>query len=151
VSLVAELFSRNANLLFLDEEGRVLATLRRHEGRINQPYEAPSTPLARLSSQEIAPPEHAILHPLDTEAFPLSAELETRYREREAELSRLTQVRERESALRKNLKKLLRRADALRRDLEQAGLRRAPEGQSPLADNRHDDRLRYRLLRRTTA
>ncbi|MCS6329605.1 MAG: NFACT family protein [Nitrospira sp.] len=121
VSLVAELFSRNANLLLLDEEGRVLATLRQHKERLNQPYEVPSTPLARIASQEIAPLEQAIIHPLDTEAFPLSAELETRYREREAELSRLTQVRERESALRKNLKKLLRRADALRRDLEQAG------------------------------
>ena len=121
VSLVAELFSRNANLLFLDDTGRVLASLRPHKDRLNQPYQPPSAPHARPSPQELAPPEQAMTHPPDAEPFPLSSQLEARYREREAELSRLTQVRERESALRKHLKKLLRRADALRRDLEQAG------------------------------
>lgn len=120
VSLVAELFSRNANLLFLDEDGRVLATLRHHKDRLNQPYQAPNVPPVRHASEEAAPPELGV-QPLNAEAFPLSSQLEARYREREAELSRLTQVRERESALRKHLKKLLRRADALRRDLEQAG------------------------------
>lgn len=121
VSLVAELFSRNANLLFLDETGRVLASLRPHKERLNQPYQAPSAPHPRPSPQEITPSEHATIHTLDAEPFPLSSQLEARYREREAELSRLRQVQERESALRKNLKKVLHRADALRRDLEQAG------------------------------
>lgn len=121
VSLVAELFSRNANLLFLDETGRVLASLRPHKERLNQPYQAPSAPHSRPSPQEITSSEHATIHTLDAEPFPLSSQLEARYREREAELSRLRQVQERGAVLRKNLKKLLRRADALRRDLEQAG------------------------------
>lgn len=121
VALVAELFSRNANLLFLDEEDRVLATLRPHKERLNQPYHAPNALSARPSPQEITPPAPETVHATGAEPFPLSTQLEARYREREAELSRMTQIRERESALRKHLKKLARRADALRRDLEQAG------------------------------
>ncbi len=121
VSLVAELFSRNANLLVLDEQGLVLATLRQNKDRLNQPYQPPSTAHAGCSPRDITPPEPDTALPTDTEPFPLSAQLEARYRERETELSRVTQLRERESVLRKQLKKLLRRAEALRRDLEQAG------------------------------
>lgn len=119
VALVAELFGRKADLLFLDGEERVLATLRHNQDRIGQTYHAPSPAPSRSFPHNITSlaPESSS----DTEPFPLSAKLEDLYREREAELSHLTQLRERESALRKSLKKHLRRMTALRRDLEQAG------------------------------
>ncbi len=119
VSLIAELFGRNAVLLFLDGEQRVLATLRHNKERSGQPYHAPSSTPSRSPSQSIDKPPPAPR--TAAEPFPLSAKLETRYREREAELCHLAQARGRESVLRKTLKKLLRRAAALRRDLEQSG------------------------------
>ena len=63
------------------------------------------------------------LHPrphLESEPFPLSAQLEILYREREIELSHQTKLRARESVLRKTLKKHLRRMAGLSHDLEQA-------------------------------
>lgn len=118
VSLVAELFGRNADLLFLDSEQRVLGTLRHNKERSGQVYRAPFSTPSRSLSQGIdkAPPAP----PSDAEPFPLSATLDRQYREREAELSHQGQLRSRESVLRKNLKKHLRRMAALRRDLEQA-------------------------------
>ncbi|MBI4000832.1 MAG: NFACT family protein [Nitrospira defluvii] len=118
VSLIAELFGRNADLLFLDGEQRVLATLRHNKERSGQPYHAPSSaPSRSLSHGAVAPAPEP---PSDAEPFPLSAKLETLYREREVELSHLAQLRARESVLRKTLKKHLRRMAGLRRDLEQA-------------------------------
>jgi predicted ribosome quality control (RQC) complex YloA/Tae2 family protein len=119
VALVAELFGRNADLLFLNGEERVLATLRHNKDRVNQTYQTPSP--SRSSPSETAVPAPEPRHPTNEDPFPLSSRLEILYREREAELSHLTQVRQRESILRKTLKKLLRRMEALRRDLEQAG------------------------------
>jgi predicted ribosome quality control (RQC) complex YloA/Tae2 family protein len=116
VSLVAELFGRNADLLFLDGEQRVLATIRHNKERSGQPYQAPSHAPSR-SHDSVAPAPEP---PSDAEPFPLSAQLETLYREREVDLSQLAQLRARESVLRRTLKKHLRRMAALSRDLEQA-------------------------------
>ncbi len=118
VSLVAELFGRNADLLFLDGAQRVVATLRHSKERSGQPYQAPShIPPRSLSHDPVtSDPEAAP----DAEPFPLSAQLEILYREREVELSHQTQLRARESVLRKTLKKHLRRMAGLSRDLEQA-------------------------------
>ena len=118
VSLVAELFGRKADLLFLDEGQRVIATLRHNKERTGLPYHAPSHTRSRGLTHDpvLSAPEAAF----DTEPFPLSAQLEISYREREAELSHQTQLRARESVLRKTLKKHLRRMAALSRDLEQA-------------------------------
>jgi predicted ribosome quality control (RQC) complex YloA/Tae2 family protein len=118
VSLVAELFGRNADLLFLDGEQRVLATIRHNKERSGQPYQSPSHIPLRSRPHDPATP---VPEPTsDAEAFPLSAKLETLYRERETELSYLAQLRARESVLRRTLKKHLRRMAALSRDLEQA-------------------------------
>lgn len=118
VSLVAELFGRNADLLFLNSDHRVLATLRHNKERSGHSYQAPvHIPSRSLSHNPMT------LQPgptSDAEPFPLSATLETQFREREAELSYQAQLRARESILRKTLKKQLRRMAALRRDLEQA-------------------------------
>ena len=118
VSLIAELFGRNADLLFLDGDERVLATLRHNKERNGQPYHAPSPPLSRSLSPVNDGSQSALLS--DAEPFPLSANLDRLYREREAEMSHLGQLRARESVLRKGLKKHLRRMAALRRDLDQA-------------------------------
>jgi predicted ribosome quality control (RQC) complex YloA/Tae2 family protein len=123
VALVAELFGRQADLLFLDGEGRVLATFRHNKTRAGLAYQSPTATQSRSFPHAVATPEpESEPQPAaDSGPFPLSFKLEDLYREREAELSHLTRARERESALRKNLKKLLRRTAALRRDLEQAG------------------------------
>lgn len=121
VSLVAELFSRNADLLFLDGEGVVIATLRHHKDRIGQPYQAPAAAPFRSSSREAVVQEPGRQPQTDQDPFPLSSKFEAFYRDREAELSHQAQARERESGLRKHLKKLMRRMAALRQDLEQAG------------------------------
>jgi predicted ribosome quality control (RQC) complex YloA/Tae2 family protein len=118
VSLVAELFGRNADLLFLDGAQHVVATLRHNKERSGQPYQAPlHSPLRSLPHEPITPgPEAAS----DAEPFPLSAHLEILYREREVELSHQRPLKARESVLRKTLKKHLRRIAGLSRDLEQA-------------------------------
>ena len=121
MTLIAELFGRNADLLFLNGEGRVLATLRHNKDRVGQAYLAPTAAAPRPSENEGATPTLETPPPTDSDPFPLSSRLATLYREREAELSHLAQVRQREAALRKALKKLLRRMEGLRRDLEQAG------------------------------
>lgn len=121
VSLVAELFGRNAELLFLDGEARVVSTLRHNKDRMGQTYQATTVTSSRSFPHEIAASEPNTQLPTDQDPFPLSSKLEALYRERETELSHQTQVRERELGLRKHLKKLLRRMAALRRDLEQAG------------------------------
>jgi predicted ribosome quality control (RQC) complex YloA/Tae2 family protein len=121
VTLIAELFGRNADLLFLDGETRVLATLRHNRDRVGQVYQAPASVPLRSSPSDTATPAPEPQPPTEADPFPLSSRLEILYREREAELSHLAQVRQRESALRKALKKLLRRMEGLRRDLEQAG------------------------------
>lgn len=120
VSLVAELFSRNADLLLLDAEGRTIATLRQNKDRLGLVYQPPAAARVRSSSHDAQIPFPATDQPAAQHPFPLSSRLEACYREREAELSHQAQVRARESGLRKQLKKLLRRADALRHDLEQA-------------------------------
>ncbi|MEP7151462.1 MAG: NFACT family protein [Nitrospira sp.] len=118
VSLVAELFGRNADLLFLDGAQRVVATLRHNKERSGQPYQAPSHIPSRSLSHD--PVTYEAEAASDAEPFPLSAQLEILYREREVELSHQTQLRARESVLRKTLKKHLRRMAGLSRDLEQA-------------------------------
>ncbi|MCS6298256.1 MAG: NFACT family protein [Nitrospira sp.] len=121
VSLIAELFSRNGDLLFLDGEGRTVATIRHNKDRVGQTYEPPTAIPSRPTPHDPAAPELEPQLPTDQNPFPLSSRLEILYREREAELSHQTQIRQRESGLRKNLKKLLRRMAALRHDLDQAG------------------------------
>ncbi len=121
ISLVAELFGRNADLLFLDADARVVATIRHNKDRVGQTYQPPTAIPSRPSPHDPAALELEPQLPTDHNPFPLSSRLEILYREREAELSHQTQIRQRESGLRKNLKKLLRRMAALRRDLEQAG------------------------------
>ncbi len=119
VALVAELFSRNGDLLFLDSTDHVLATLRNNRTRIGRPYGRPTAAPAVPAPQELE--ADSLPTPSEDDPFPLSAKLERQYGERETEEARLTQVHARESALRKALKKGVRRMEALRRDLEQAG------------------------------
>lgn len=121
VSLIAELFSRNGDLLFLDGEGRTVATLRHDKDRVGQIYQAPTATPVRPASHQISATGPDTQPLSASHPFPLSSKLEAFYREREAQLSHQAQTRERESGLRKHLKKLLRRMAALRHDLEQAG------------------------------
>jgi predicted ribosome quality control (RQC) complex YloA/Tae2 family protein len=56
VTLIAELFGRNTDLLFLDGETRVLATLRHNRDRVGQVYQAPASVPLRSSPSETATP-----------------------------------------------------------------------------------------------
>jgi predicted ribosome quality control (RQC) complex YloA/Tae2 family protein len=121
VSLIAELFSRNADLLFLDGEGRALATFRQNKDRVGRVYQAPTATPYRSLPHEVPTLEPDTPPLVGDHPFPISSRLEAFYRKREVELSHQAQARARESGLRKQLKKLLRRMAALRQDFEQAG------------------------------
>jgi predicted ribosome quality control (RQC) complex YloA/Tae2 family protein len=118
VSLIAELFGRNADLLLLDETQVVQATIRRNKDRLGQPYQAPLPMMIRPPSHDVCTPVPDNLS--EAGAFPVSAKLEALFGEREAELSHRAQRTARESVLRKALKKHVRLRMALGHDLEQA-------------------------------
>lgn len=117
-TLIAELFGKRPDLLFLDQEGKVLGSLAHQSNRIGRPYESPPAPAAGPEQQ---PEPVTGMAPSTDIPYPLSTDLEQRYREREGALARDHAVRTRESALRKALKKERRRLAGLQRDLEQAG------------------------------
>jgi predicted ribosome quality control (RQC) complex YloA/Tae2 family protein len=115
-SLIAELTGRRANLLLVDGNEGVLTALDMDREKPGTVYTPPSN---RIGTHETAEPLWASSAGVDA-PFPISAEIERRYRQREEELTthRLRQARLGE--LKKRLKKAARRADALRSDLEKA-------------------------------
>jgi predicted ribosome quality control (RQC) complex YloA/Tae2 family protein len=113
-SLLAHLTGRSADLLLLDDAGRVLASLS-HPKLAGTPYSAPAAGAhgRREEPQPVALPSG--------DPFPVSSAIEQRSLER-ATRSAGTQLRQaRLTALRKAIKKTARRAQALRGDLESAG------------------------------
>ncbi|MBM4134750.1 MAG: fibronectin-binding domain-containing protein [Nitrospira sp.] len=114
-SLLALLTGRNADLLLLDAEDKILTTLEEGQKKAGQPYRTPTrNPQARDTvTAEGLPPDQ-------NQPFPWSHALEQRYQAKEEELT-LTSLRQRRGAeLRKSLKKTARRIEALRADLEKA-------------------------------
>ena len=112
-TFVAELTGRQADMLLLDGREKVLASL--NEDRAGKPYRPPAQrPHVSRKSVESWP------SPGDDRPFPVSALLEERYRQREADMTagRLRQARLTE--LKKSIKKAARRIDALREDLDKA-------------------------------
>lgn len=114
-SLIAELTGRHADLLLLDGEDKILAVLDGSREKIGQTYQPPP-PRAQSADEreyEEEPPVSDTNH-----AFPISAAIEQRYRQREAELARQQLRQARLSVVRKRIKKTARRVDALRADLD---------------------------------
>lgn len=114
-TLVAELTGRHGDLLLLDRNEMVLSTIHGDRGRVGHRYQPPGPRLQ-------APREPAASWPPPDadRPFAVSAALEERFGQREAELAaaRLKQVRLAE--LKQRIKKAARRIEALRSDLERA-------------------------------
>ncbi len=117
-TLTAELFGKRPDLLLIDRESVVVSTLAQDKDRIGRPYAAPAPGLGSSFPEQES--ELSFLPQTADNPLPISSRLEALYREREAEMANASAVRTRESALRKSLKKELRRVSALQRDLDQA-------------------------------
>ncbi|HEX9741372.1 MAG TPA: NFACT family protein [Nitrospiraceae bacterium] len=115
-TLVAELTGRHADLLLLNEREKVLATIHDNRDRVGRLYQPP-TQRPHVSRETV---QGAWPSPGDDRPFPVSALLEERCRQREADASteRVRQVRL--TGLRKAIKKAARRIEALREDLDKA-------------------------------
>ena len=114
-TLVAELTGRHADLLLLDQVETVLAALHDEREQVGRRYQPPA-PRPQTTPRPSEPRPNAGRN----QPFPVSAFLEERYRQREVDSSieRLRQARQ--TALRKAIKKALRRIEALREDLAKA-------------------------------
>ncbi|MFO0730803.1 MAG: NFACT family protein [Nitrospiraceae bacterium] len=117
-ALVAELFGKRPDVLFLDQEGAVVATLANQKDRVDHHYEPPPSPAPPLTDD---PSPATAQAPSAENSCPVSADLEDRYREREGAMAHDHALRTRDSALRKAIKKERRRLDGLHRDLDNAG------------------------------
>lgn len=121
-SLVAELTGRRTNLLVLDGEDRVLAAMDREQEKIGTPYAPPPRRASDSADQDdpsLIDGIHA--HGDPDSLYPVSAALESLYRDREHNLALAYLRQSRLTAVRKGLKKTARRVEALRTDLEKAG------------------------------
>jgi len=114
-TLVAELTGRHAELLLLNSQEKVLASLNEDRDRVGKPYRPPAQ-RPHVSRE----PVESWPAPSDDRPFPVSAVLEERYGQREGALAtaRLRQFRLTE--LKKSIKKAVRRIEALREDLDKA-------------------------------
>lgn len=118
--LIAALTGRKADVLLLDGADRILMTLNQGQERSGEPYTLPpGPPTARTSRAHRAeaplPIQPDVGHP-----FPISHSIERRYQQREEERARDQLRQSRLVELRKVIKKISRRTDALRADLEKA-------------------------------
>src|SRR5438445_10154115 len=120
ITLVAELTGRTANVMLLDEGGAVRGQLRKGRLKIGDVYAAPVTKVHPVEAQFIAPKTGVINHTPTSELFPISAELERRYQEREEARARTRRIEAIKSALRKQHKRVVKRIEALEADLAKA-------------------------------
>lgn len=136
VALVAELTGRTANVLLLDQDNAVRGQLRKGRFKTGEAYVAPVAktphphplPDGPLQGEEQrAPRARGSYFPSTLEGegkgeggFPLSAELEHRFQERDEARARARQLDAIKSALRKKLKRAGKRVEALESDLAKA-------------------------------
>jgi predicted ribosome quality control (RQC) complex YloA/Tae2 family protein len=113
--LIAELTGRSADLFLLDEEEKILATLKTLREQAGRPYHPPPPPPSRSQERRTSGWELSPDHP-----FPVSASLERRYQQEEEDRARARTVQARTAEIRKALKKTHRRLDALQGDLDKA-------------------------------
>jgi predicted ribosome quality control (RQC) complex YloA/Tae2 family protein len=115
-TIVGELTGQTANVLLLDERGKVLRDLTRQRPLVGHPYAAPSSP-QRASTKRKGPrfvPDTA------TDRFPISRSIEAHYQDTAHNAGVARARHERVRALRKTLVKLDRRINAWREDLAKA-------------------------------
>lgn len=115
--LVAELTGRGANVLLLDRNRTILATLRPDKARMKTTFGQPRqerTPTAYPDRRRF------VQNGVGEGEFPISRAIESHYGERDHEAFQAAAQHQRLLALRKHMKKLTRRADGLEQDLEKA-------------------------------
>ena len=115
-ALVTELVGKKADILFVDGQEKVATTLRANKDRIGQPYQAPPA-IQRLMAEREGRLADCSPH---TTPMEVSAHLEVRYRLLDEQLAREQQRQVRLVALRKAIKKGVRRIEALQQDLDKA-------------------------------
>jgi hypothetical protein len=113
-TLIAALTGRSADLLLLDAEDRILNSLIHGREKAGKPY---SPPLPRPGTGDRLDQDHPVEHD-EGAPFPVSQALERRYQGREEDQARRQAYQARLAEVRKAEKKLARRMDALRADLE---------------------------------
>ncbi len=114
-TLIVELTGRHADLLLLNEREQVLATIHDDRDRVGRPYQPPARRphVSRETTEPWPSPDR-------DRPFPVSALLEERFRQREADSSTARLRQSRLTGLRKAIKKAVRRVEALREDLDKA-------------------------------
>ena len=113
-TIVCELTGRSANLLVLNAERRIVRDLSQQKALVGQPYTPPTT---RTGAQEGAPTRFTGVAGTQ---FPISAEIDTFYRDQEATQAVAQAKETRIRFLKKAIKKDLRLLDAWQRDLSKA-------------------------------
>ena len=123
VTLIAELTGRTANLFLLDEAGTVRGQLRKGRFKPGDAYTAPpSKPPSSpppLPSSSVGGGKRRAERQEEGE-FPLSAEMEHRYQERDDARARARQFEIVKAGLQKTLKRAVKRIEALEADLAKA-------------------------------
>lgn len=113
--IICELTGKKANILVLDDDGRVLRDLTHQRDRIGHPYTPPAqretNPRERLPCRFTANANSE---------FPISAAIEAQYQDKEATLAIDEAKEARKRLLKKTLKKEQRRIEAWREDLAKA-------------------------------
>ena len=120
VSLVSELTGRTANVILLDKDGAVRGQLRKGRFKTGEIYVGPAAKTRAVGAQFIAPDSGVINHAPTVEPFPISAELERRFQERDEARAKTRQREAIKGALRKKLKRAVKRVEALESDLAKA-------------------------------
>lgn len=136
VALVEELTGRTANVIVLDQHGAVRGQLRKGRFKTGETYVPPASktphphplpdgPLQGEEQRARRARANYLPSPLEGEGkgegeFPLSADLERRFQERDEAHARARQRKSIRSALRKKLKRAVKRVEALESDLAKA-------------------------------
>lgn len=113
--LLAALTGKSANLLLLDADQIVLASLKGEKQRTGQRYTPPPPRVVRSKEEEERP-----IQPQTQEPCPISYAIEQRYRLHEQELIRDRARNLRLGQIRKAIKKIQRRMRGLQTDLEKS-------------------------------
>ncbi len=139
-ALVAELTGRTANVMLLDKEGAVRGQLRKRRFKTGDKYIPPASKTHPVGAHGGAPgPEGGWPSAPTSELFPVSAELEHRFQERDEARAKTRQIDAIKAALRKKLKRAGKRVEALEADMVKAERYRAYDRYGELLKSRLGD------------
>jgi predicted ribosome quality control (RQC) complex YloA/Tae2 family protein len=113
--IVGELIGKKANVLVLDTDGRVLRDLNHQRELIGKPYVPPAGRERKGHERRLAR-----FHGAAGREFPISADIDAHYREKDATLAGNTAKDARLRTIKKTIKKEQRRIEAWREDLAKA-------------------------------